>query len=248
MDDLFDRTVCARNAAVQPKPGRADPPEQVFLVARHHGDAGAVDQRVHALGGLFLEVLVAGADPLVQQQDLRREGRGHGEGQAHGHAGGIGAHRHVDELAETRKRCDFGNFLGGLPIGQAVHETAQDDVAPPAGLALHAEPDGEQGRHASLDGHRPGCRLVDAGHDAQQGGLARSVAADQPEPVARLQVNGDRLERLNLRAPAFAGQRGRPGQPAGRLRRGRAGLRRRRRRRRLGAQHGIGQRNLVERQ
>ena len=44
---------------------------------------------------------------------------------------------------------------------------------------------------------RPAGRLVDAGEQAQQGGLAGTVAADQPDAVALLEVQVDVLECLD---------------------------------------------------
>ena len=55
----------------------------------------------------------------------------HGEGQPHLHAGGIGADRHVEELAEAGEGADLLGQRLALGLRQAAEQAAQDDVLPP---------------------------------------------------------------------------------------------------------------------
>ena len=82
------------------------------------GDAARA-QFVHLAHAALAEVDVADRQRFIHQQDLGVHVDGHGEGQPHHHAAGIGLHRLVDELADLGERFDVRVALVDLPRGEA---------------------------------------------------------------------------------------------------------------------------------
>ena len=62
---------------------------------------------LHLAEALLLEGGVADRQHLVDDQDLRLEVRGHGEGQAHVHAARVVLHRRVDEPLDLGEGDDL---------------------------------------------------------------------------------------------------------------------------------------------
>ena len=62
---------------------------------------------LHLAEALLLELGVADGEHLVDDQDLRLEVRGDGEGQAHVHAAGVALDRRVEELLDLGEGDDL---------------------------------------------------------------------------------------------------------------------------------------------
>ena len=70
---------------------------------------------LHLPEALALERRVADRQDLVDEQDLGLEVRGHGEGQAHVHAGGVALDRRVEEPAISENSTMSSNLRRSPP-------------------------------------------------------------------------------------------------------------------------------------
>ncbi len=83
---------------------------------QHNGNPLGLE--VAHLGEAFLlESGVAHRQHLVHQQDLGVAVDGHGEAQAHVHAGGVALHRGVDEVPQLGEGHDLIEPFADLPHG-----------------------------------------------------------------------------------------------------------------------------------
>ena len=147
---------------------------------------------------LALERLVADGEHLVQQQHVRLEVRGDREAEAHLHPRGVGAHRQVDELLQLGEGDDLVQVLADRRLLQPEDRPVQEDVLAPGELGLEAGAELEQRGDAAADGGAPAGRAEDPGDDPQERRLAGAVAPDEPDRLARLDREGDVLQRLHL--------------------------------------------------
>jgi len=140
---------------------------------------------------------VDGADALVEQQDLRLDGGDHAQRQADAHAGGVSAKGHVEVVAELGKLGDLVHLRLHLLAGLAQEQAADDDVFVAGDLRVHPHTQVEDGGDAAAHVRDTAGRLVDAREQAQQGGLAGAVVADQTHAVTLPQVQVDVAQRLD---------------------------------------------------
>ena len=179
----------------------------------NHGHAAAAAQAVDELEDLLLVPDVEQRSGLVQQQDPRILGQGAGQDRPLAFPAG---------QAGEPPACEAGDIqpvagLGDLPPVEAARSTevtqmrsaAEQDVL----LDGHVRRQHRDLRHVG-DEAGPGAAaqraevfLVDAdraavrhqaGHRAQQRGLARSVRPDQGEPAARGHGTGHRVQHRNM--------------------------------------------------
>ncbi len=134
--------------------------------------------------GLVGDERVGHGEHLIHQEHLRLEGNGDGEAEAQRHARGVGAHRHIDEVAELRKLDD-----GVVPLAhrrrRIPHQGgAQIDVVAPAQLRTEAGRQLEEAAHTPAHDDAPARRPEDAGDQPQQRALARAVVPDKPDRLA----------------------------------------------------------------
>jgi len=165
------------------------------VVRGEHQDARPLDEVQKPRVGQLLELGVADGDPFVHQQHVGLDRGGRGEGEARLHAGRIGLHRHRQEGAEPGERGDLLQPLLDLARAEAGDPAAQADVVEAAGRRVDAQRQVQQRSDAALHLDLAIVRLIGAGERAQQGGLARAVVADQAQPVAGVQLEGDVAER-----------------------------------------------------
>lgn len=162
---------------------------------RHEQQRGALLQEAaDALKALLLEEDVAHGKCFVHDQDVGPHGGGHGKGQAHLHAAGVGAHGLVDVVANVCKGFDFGHlalqFLGGHACQQAGHV----DVLAAGEVALEAHAQFQQRRYAPTQFDAACGGLHDASDELEQGAFARTVDADDAYGLARLDLKADVLQ------------------------------------------------------
>src|ERR1700754_4801006 len=69
--DFFDAAGLPDDAVVDPHRGLAQPGQEFVGMACEYQDSGTLDQLLQSRLGLLEEVGVDGADPFVEQQDLR---------------------------------------------------------------------------------------------------------------------------------------------------------------------------------
>jgi hypothetical protein len=125
---------------------------------------------------------VAGREGLVDHQDLVALGRGDREPQALGHAGGVGAHRQVDEVAYAGELDDL--VEAGLDLGgRHAHRQAAEHHVPLAGEVIEQRGVNAEQRRLAGCVDRALLSGQEAGDGAQQRGLARTVPADDTDHV-----------------------------------------------------------------
>ena len=138
----------------------------------------------------------------------------HGEAEPHVHAGRVGLHRRVDELAQLGEVDDLVEALLDLALRQAEHDAVDEDVLAAGDLGVKAGAELDERRDAAVDAHGAARRLRDAGDELQRRALARAVAADDAEgasPSARVNDTSvqrrERLARLQIAQDAALEQR-----------------------------------------
>src|SRR5215204_2526824 len=144
----------------------------------------------HLCERLLLEASVACRKGLVDQENVRIHAGRNREREATVHARGVGAHRHVHEVAELGEIHDLLVLCRHLLAGKAGRETAEDDVFLTGELALEADSEREQRTHAAEDLYAAVGWWQDAGHSAQERGLPRAVDADDAECRAAGNLEG----------------------------------------------------------
>src|SRR5690606_34565571 len=87
----------------------------------------------------------SGGECFVDHEDVVAFDGGDGEAEALGHAGGVGAHGQVDEVAEAGEFDDVVVVFAGLGGGHAHGEAAEDDVAFAGEVAHEGGVDAEEG-------------------------------------------------------------------------------------------------------
>ena len=190
----------AQRALVHPQHLAAPGGDDVGLMGRDHQDLGVAHQLLQPPPRLDHEAGVAGQEPLVHQQHLRPDRGGEREAEADHHAGAVGAHRHVEEAAEVGEPLHVVLQGADRARVQPGIEPAQADILPAGEVEVHPQVGVEQGVQLAPHRHPAGDRLVDPGQRAQQRGLARTVAADQPQPLARTQREGEAAQRVHHQA------------------------------------------------
>ena len=128
---------------------------------------------------------------------MRPDGRRDGEGEPHRHARAVETQRQLHELAEIGEAHHVLHHGGDGGAAHAVIHAAQHDVFPAGQVAVHAGMHVQQRADGAVHTQPPGDRLIDAGQRAQQGGLARTVASDEAEPLARSQREGEPAQRVH---------------------------------------------------
>ena len=159
-------------------------------------DDESAGARPHVLGqpGDALDVQVVGG--LVEHEQVQRPdqlgGQRHAAALATGHRGDRGVEAQPVELEAGEHRAD-GGVAGPLVLG-GEHRRREDDVAhrrpgrEGAGLVEDAH------RHVAAEGDPAGVGLVGAGEQRQQRALAAAVAADDTDPLAGGDPEGDVVE------------------------------------------------------
>ena len=78
-EHLLGRTVGDDAAAVEQDRALAHLPDEFVRMRRQHHDARSFDQRLHAVSCARRKTRIAGAEPLVEQQDFRIDRGRNGE-------------------------------------------------------------------------------------------------------------------------------------------------------------------------
>ena len=172
----------------------------------HEQNAGAVRLQpgdpVEALG---LELDVADRQRLVDDQDVRGDADGAGEGEPDEHAARVELHRLPDEVADVREVEDRRNAFRHLRTREARQRTLQVDVLDAGEVAVEARAELEQRGDAPVDAHVTGRRRQHSRQDLQQGRFARAVAPDDAQRLAPLHREthlAEGVELLVVLAPA----------------------------------------------
>src|SRR3990172_8382083 len=163
---------------------------------------------VHLRQALVLEMGVADGQDLVDEQYFRVAVHGHGEAQAHVHAGGVALHRGIDEVPQLGEADHLveaaADLLAGHPQDRSVEEyvLAAGEVGMEAGAQL------DEGGNATLDADIAVAGGHDTGDQLEDGALAAAVAPDHPDGFTVSDREGDAAEGVEGVAPALALEHG----------------------------------------
>ena len=114
-----------------------------------HGLAAAAELG-ELVEALVRERLVADGEHLVDQQHVGVDVDGHGEAEAHVHAGRVGLHRRVDEVLEFGELHDLVEAPGDLALRQAEHDAVDEDVLAAGDLGVEPGAQLDERRDAAL--------------------------------------------------------------------------------------------------
>ena len=154
------------------------------VVGHQHDRLGSIDELADARLAARAERLVAGAQDLVEEEDVgRRRGRDR-EAQPGSHPRRVRLHRSIDERADLGELDDRRGQLGHLPRVDPEERPHQVDVVATGQLHLEAGPEGQQGGHPAVGDDVALARLEDTGQGQQQGALAGAVGTDDRERLA----------------------------------------------------------------
>ena len=154
-------------------------------VVRHEDDRlAARAQLIEVRDALVPERRVPDGEHLVEEQHVGVNVDGDGECEPPRHAARVVLQLLVDEPLELGEREHLLEPRLRLTRCQPEQHSALDGVLP--GRELGVEPDAEvdEGGEAAFDGDGPRIGDIDPGDAAEEGALAASVAADDPEELA----------------------------------------------------------------
>ena len=179
------------------------------VVAGEEQGHAVVEHAPHAAHALELEQGVAHRQRFVDDQDLRVHMHRHRERQAHIHAAGVGFDGAVDEVANVGKGDDVFGPVVDLPGREAQDGGVDGEVFAASEFGVEACAQLQQGGNAAAHLHLPSAWLERAAQQLQQGGLARTVGADDAKGFTTLQLEADALQRTEFAvvASTFARQR-----------------------------------------
>ena len=143
----------------------------------------------------LLKLRITDRQHLVDDQDLRLQMRRDGEGQAHIHSATVALDRRVEEFLDLGKGDDLIELARDLLPAHAEDRAIQEDVLATGQFGVKAGADLEQAADAAAQPHPPLGRLGDAAEDLEQRALAGSVAADDADDLALLDLEADILQR-----------------------------------------------------
>jgi hypothetical protein len=147
----------------------------VIVAAEEHG--ALLLEAAQPPEALLLEVGVAHRQRLVDDEHVRVHMRDHREGEAHGHARGVGLHRLVDELADVGEGEDLGEPAPPSPPGRVPRTLAfRKTFCRPVYSGLKPEPSSSRAATRPCD-HRP---RRGSGVSVPQTSCSR---VDLPEPL-----------------------------------------------------------------
>ena len=151
---------------------------QAGIVGGDNEAAAILHQTHHAGAHLGIELRVTGADPLVQQQNVRLDHGRNRDRKTQPHAAGKGRQRLLDIAGQFGEFEHLGDQRADFLQPQPHLQAAQIDVFKPRRVGVHAERDIEQAFGRAVDGKTAGTGRIDAGKNPEQGRLAGAVRAD----------------------------------------------------------------------
>jgi len=140
---------------------------------------------------------VAGREGLVDHQDLVALGGGDREPQALRHAGRVGAHRQVDEVADAGEVDDL--LVARLDLGgRHAHGEAAEHHVPLAGEVVEQRGVHAEQRRLAGGVHGALLRGQEPGDGTEQRGLAGTVPADHADHVTVVDDERDAPDRVDF--------------------------------------------------
>src|SRR5918993_2947111 len=192
--DVGDAAGFADATVVDPHRALAQPRQLAGRVADEEQRAGAAEI-VDPVDALLLEGEVAHRQRFVDDEDLGVDVRADGEGEPHAHADRIELQRLVHEGADAGEigyRFEFAQDLLAL---QPEHGAADQHVLASRGLEVERRAERQHRGDPALDPDLALGRARHAADDLQQCGLAATVAPDDAQALAALDLEADVLQR-----------------------------------------------------
>lgn len=115
---------------------------------------------------------------------------GHGEGQAHIHAGAVALDGGIEKLLDLGEGDDLVELGFDLVALHPEDGTVQKNVLAPGQLGVETGADFEQAGDAAFDRHAAFGGLSDAAEDFQQGAFPGSVPANDADHLAAADLEG----------------------------------------------------------
>ena len=115
---------------------------------------------------------------------------GDGEREPHVHPARVELHLGIDELLDPGELHDLVEILLGLAPRQAQNGRIEVHVLPTGEIGVHSRTELEQRSEPASSLHVAGLGRKDASDDLEQRALARAVAPDDAEGLARAHVEG----------------------------------------------------------
>jgi hypothetical protein len=162
---------------------------------------------VHLSKAFSLKLGISHGEYFIDDQDFWFEVGGDGEGQADVHAGAVALDRRIEEVFHFRERHDLVELAGNLAAAHPQDAAVHVDVLAARQLGVKAGPHFQEAPHPAAELDPPARRLGDPREDFQKRALARAVAADDADDLARLDLEGDVLEGPELVAGEAGGRR-----------------------------------------
>ena len=185
-------------AVIDPDDAVAEAANLIELVGDEDDGAAGAGDVAHFAEAFFLEVDVADGEDFVDEEDFGLEVGGDGEGEADVHAAGVVFDGGVDEFFEFGEGDDFVELAGDFGFAHAEDGAGEEDVFAAGELGMEAGADFEEAADAAVNFGVAGGGVGDAGEDFEQSGFAGTVAADEAEDFAFLDVEGDVFERPDV--------------------------------------------------
>ena len=143
------------------------------------------------LEALRLKVCVAHAENLVDEQHVSIHVDRHGKGEAHIHAGGVGADGVVNEFLQLGEIDDGLQALVDFFLVQSENRRIGVDVLPAAHVRMESGAQLDEAGNPSLDLDRAAVGVENAGQELQGGTFAAAVVPDQSHRFAALDGERD---------------------------------------------------------
>ena len=143
---------------------------------------------LHLPEALLLELGVADGQHLVDDQDFGIEIRRDCECQPHVHAAAVALDRSVEKLLDPREIDDLVELLFDFPARHTEDAAVEKDVLAAGELGMEPSADLQQAGNTPMDVDLAGRGPGDPREDLQQCALAGSVAADDADHLARMDV------------------------------------------------------------
>ena len=172
VDDLCGRTHVDEGAVVQPCGLVAEGAHLLEAVGHDDDRAPLVLELGELVHALVLEFHVAHGQDLVDEEDVRLHGDGHGESQAHVHARGVVLDGLVDEALDAGEVNDRIQLGVDLLLAHAQDRAVEVDVLAARQFGVEAGADLEHGGHAARRGDRSLVRGQDLRDALEQRRLA----------------------------------------------------------------------------
>src|SRR6185369_8892286 len=116
----------------------------------------------------------------------------------HIHPRRIAFHRRIKKSFYLGKGHDLIKFALDLGLAHSKNCTIEKDILPPGQLRMKAGPNLQQTRHPPGNLDLAACRLRYPTEDLEECRLSRTIAADDADPVALLDFEGNVFEGIEI--------------------------------------------------